>query len=207
MDAKTAQHGSQDAPAQFPRAQARTSPGGESVPAELARRAVETYVRERLLITAPLDSQHVFLYQTAPCFVCLKTLDRRLRGCIGTIEAARPTLWEEIVANAIGAATRDPRFRPVTQSELDSLRYSVDVLERPEPTSFEELDPKVFGVVVESPDGARRGLLLPDIEGVETAARQVEIAARKAGILTHQPLKLYRFRVRRYKEPAPAGTV
>lgn len=173
---------------------------------ELARRAVETFVRERRLITEPLDSSHALLHQPAPCFVCLKTLDRRLRGCIGTIEPARPTLWEEVVANAVGAATRDPRFQPVTKAELASLCYSVDVLERPEPTTFEELDPKIFGVIVEGADGSRRGLLLPDIEGVETAARQVEIAARKAGLPLHEPLKLYRFRVRRYKEPAPAGT-
>ena len=173
---------------------------------ELARRAVETFVRERRLIKEAPDSSQVLLHQPAPCFVCLKTLDRQLRGCIGTIEPATPALWEEVVANAVGAASRDPRFQPVTKAELASLRYSVDVLERPEATTFEELDPKAFGVVVESGDGSRRGLLLPDIEGVETAARQVEIAARKAGLSPRQPLKLYRFRVRRYKEPAPSGT-
>lgn len=185
---------------------ARTDPCGGGVLTGLARLAVETFVRRGNLIDASVGDSDPALLEPAPCFVCIKTLDRRLRGCIGTIEPAKPTLAEEVVHNAVGAATRDPRFRPVTAAELASVFYTVDVLDTPEPARPEDLDPKLFGVIVENADGSRRGLLLPNIEGVETVGRQIEIAARKAGLPPHAPLKLYRFRVRRYREPAPAGT-
>jgi AmmeMemoRadiSam system protein A len=144
------------------------------------------------------------LRQPSACFVCLKTFGRELRGCIGTINPARDTLAEEIVVNAVSAATRDPRFLPVSAEELSLLRYSVDVLGEPEPARLEDLDPLAFGVIVEDETGARRGLLLPDINGVETAGQQVQIAARKAGIAPHQPHRLYRFRVRRFAEATHA---
>ena len=95
---------------------------------------------------------------------------------------------------------RDPRFPPVSASELTNLCYSVDVLSTPEPASFDELDPLVYGVIVEDETGSHRGLLLPDIEGVDTAAKQVEIATRKAGIPPGTPLKFLRFRVDRFRE-------
>ena len=88
----------------------------------------------------------------------------------------------------------------MTANELSHLRYSVDVLSPPEPTRFEELDPAVYGVIVEDEQGLRRGLLLPDIEGVDTPTRQVEIAARKAGMTPGTPLKLFRFQVQRFRE-------
>lgn len=164
----------------------------------LAQDTVEKYVRTGKRLE-PLDFDP-FLQQRAACFVSLKTASGDLRGCIGTIEPAEPCLAEEIVSNAIGSATRDPRFPPVAESELDSLIYSVDVLHPPEPAHFEDLDPKVYGVIVEDSSGLLRGLLLPDIEGVESAAQQVEIAARKAGIHPGSPLTLYRFRVERFKQ-------
>lgn len=168
----------------------------------LARRAVETFVRERLIIapgTPPPDS--ILNFKSA-CFVSIKT-PHDLRGCIGTIEPAKETLAEEIIVNAIHAATRDPRFEPVSAEELPTLRYSVDVLEPPEPARFEDLDPVEYGVIVEDQIGARRGLLLPNIEGIETADQQVQIAARKAGIRPDTPLRLQRFRVRRFRERSP----
>jgi AmmeMemoRadiSam system protein A len=136
----------------------------------------------------------------APCFVSLKTLDGELRGCIGTIEPARENLAREIIANAISAAMNDPRFDPVTEQELPNLRYSVDVLRPAEPAVFEELDPSVFGVILEDESRALRGLLLPDIPGIDSAEQQVEIAARKAGIPHGTPVKLWRFRVDRFRE-------
>ena len=167
----------------------------------LARAAVESYVRSG---NSPAlgESRGELLSARAPCFVSLKTLDGELRGCIGTIEPAKKTLAEEIVANAISAAINDPRFDPVTEDELANLRYSVDVLLPAEETVFEELDPAVFGVIVEDEEG-RRGLLLPDIPGVESAAHQVEIAARKAGIPEGTPVKLWRFKVERFREENP----
>ena len=165
----------------------------------LARQAVETFVRERRVIEKP-SSEDVMLKERAACFVSIKTDEGNLRGCIGTIEPARETLAEEIITNAISSATRDPRFPPVRPAELSHLRYSVDVLTTPEPAKFEELDPKVYGVIVEDESGRQRGLLLPDLQGVETARQQVDIAARKAGLAPETPLKLFRFRVERFRE-------
>lgn len=164
----------------------------------LARRAVETYISEDRLLDVPSELS-AGLRRRAACFVSIKTEDGELRGCIGTIEPLHKTLAEEIIANAASAATRDPRFVPVSILELPRLRYSVDVLAEPEPAQFEELDPKTYGVIVEDEAGLRRGLLLPDIEGVSTATQQVDIAARKAGIPPGAPLKLSRFRVERYR--------
>lgn len=168
----------------------------------LARRAVETFVLERRVIKPTPTLSSFLTEQSSACFVTIRTTGGELRGCIGTIEPERSTLAEEIIANAINAATLDPRFRPVSDIELPSLRYSVDVLYPPEPARFEDLDPSIFGVVVVDNLGMRRGLLLPDIEGIETAGQQVQIAARKAGIAPHEPLTLYRFRVQRLCESA-----
>ena len=168
----------------------------------LARSAVETFVRERRMISFAHDGPGMsFLSHPAACFVSIKTAHGDLRGCIGTIEPASRTLAEEIITNAVSAATRDPRFFPVTDAELPHLRYSVDVLMKPEPTRFEDLDPATYGVIVENETGTRRGLLLPAIEGIETVEQQVEIASSKAGIAAGLPLKLYRFRVQRFREP------
>ena len=165
----------------------------------LARNAVETFIRSGSIIS-PLESTVGFLASPAPCFVCLKTRDGELRGCIGTIEAARETLAEEVVANAISAAMNDPRFDPVKGEELANLRYSVDVLFPAEPAEMKDLDPAVFGVIVEDEGGSRRGLLLPDIPGIDNAEQQVEIATRKAGIGREQRIRLWRFKVERFRE-------
>ncbi|MEP6742057.1 MAG: AmmeMemoRadiSam system protein A [bacterium] len=170
----------------------------ESLPA-LARRAVETYVLTGKQIPAPHNAAEI-LDARAACFVSIKTRAGDLRGCIGTIEPVKETLGEELVANALSAATRDPRFAPVSESDLPNLKYSVDILAAPESATFAELDPKVYGVIVEDESGLFRGLLLPDIAGVDTAEQQVNIAARKAGIPPGTPLKLSRFRVDRFRE-------
>jgi AmmeMemoRadiSam system protein A/AmmeMemoRadiSam system protein B len=169
-----------------------------SLPA-LAREAVETFVRSGEILSPP-RSPETLLSTRAPCFVSLKTLNGELRGCIGTIEPTRDTLADEIVANAISAATNDPRFEPVRPEELSNLRYSVDVLFPPEETVIEDLDPSAYGVIVEDKAGGRRGLLLPDIPGIDNAEQQVEIAARKAGIRRDEPIRLWRFKVERYRE-------
>jgi AmmeMemoRadiSam system protein A len=167
---------------------------------ELARRSVETFVRERRVLEVSSVARDSLLEQRAACFVSIKIDEGDLRGCIGTVEPMRATLAEELIHNAISAATRDPRFLPVEISELPRLRYSVDVLSPPESARFEELDPKTYGLIVEDETGRRRGLLLPDLEGVESAEQQLQITARKAGIPPGADVKLYRFRVRRYGE-------
>jgi len=171
---------------------------GENLPA-LARAAVEHFVREGSELSVPATESEL-LQVRAACFVSLKTLAGDLRGCIGTIEPAHGTLAAEIIANAISAATRDPRFAPVASEELASLRYSVDVLSATESTQMEDLDPAIYGVIVEDETGVHRGLLLPALEGIDTAVRQVEIASRKAGITPGTPVRLRRFSVSRYSE-------
>jgi MEMO1 family protein len=178
--------------------QADTRAVGAELPA-LARQTIETFVKERKRISAP-ESLSELLNQRAACFVSIKTLDGDLRGCIGTIEPEKNTLAEEIVLNAISAATRDPRFPPVRADELANLKYSVDVLSQPELVRLEDLDPNTYGVIVEDQDGGRRGLLLPNLKGIDTAAEQVEIASRKAGIRHGTKVKLWRFRADRYRE-------
>ena len=133
------------------------------------------------------------------CFVSIKTKRGELRGCIGTILPVRPHLMQEIMANAISAATQDPRFPPMRADELDNVTFSVDVLTTPEPVrDIEELDPKVWGVIVSK--GHQRGLLLPDLPGVDSVEMQLAIAAQKAGITNLEGVKLERFRVDRYPE-------
>lgn len=161
----------------------------------LARETVEEYVRFRRKKTVPTPLPPE-LQAAAGAFVCMKS-HGQLRGCIGTIEPCEDSLAAEIINNAISSATRDPRFDPVTEDELERMHYTVDVLCPPEPvTSLADLDPKLYGVIVES--GRKRGLLLPDLEGVDTVDDQIMIAAQKAGIFEGEPINLYRFEVIRH---------
>lgn len=133
----------------------------------------------------------------AGVFVSIKK-NGNLRGCIGTIEATTNSIAEEIVQNAISASTRDPRFNAITSDELDDLKVSVDVLGKAEQIdSLELLDPKRYGVIVSN--GNRRGLLLPDLEGVDTPEEQIAIAMQKAGIYPQEPIVLERFEVIRHE--------
>jgi AmmeMemoRadiSam system protein A len=204
MAAKNESAGRVIAPAPEPTCGAEAQPS-QPVPAgspvtSLARAAVETFVLKRQVIKPESPPQESLLTRPSACFVCIKTLGRELRGCIGTVEPEKDTLAEEVISNAVKAATRDPRFAPLAREELPSLRYSVDVLEAPEPAELEDLDPALFGLIVTNRAGSRRGLLLPAIESVRTAAQQVNVAARKAGIAPGEPLKLYRFRTQRFSE-------
>ncbi|MHB1007367.1 MAG: AmmeMemoRadiSam system protein A [Chloroflexota bacterium] len=162
----------------------------------LARRAVEIYVKEHRVIELPGDVTGV-MTERAGVFVCLK-INGDLRGCIGTFEPTCSNIAEETIRNAISAAVRDPRFAPVRAAELARIEYTVDVLTPPERIeSDSELDAKRYGVIVRR--GAKRGLLLPDLEGVDTVAEQLRITRQKAGISPHELVDLYRFEVRRYK--------
>jgi len=160
----------------------------------LAQEAVENYVRYHQVVE-PFDLTPE-MRSRAATFVSIKKLGD-LRGCIGTVEPAYVDLAHEIINNAIAAATRDPRFEPVAESDLPNLTYSVDVLSPPEHIDGPEaLDPRRYGVIVQS--GRRRGLLLPDLPGVESVEEQVAIARAKGGILPGEPADLYRFQVERY---------
>ena len=147
---------------------------------ELARLSVETYVKTGRPAKLPADVPDELLRHRAGAFVSLHE-HGDLRGCIGTIAATKPNVAEEILANGISACSRDPRFDPVRPDELDFLEYSVDVLGDAEPISSPaQLDVKRYGVIVTK--GWKRGLLLPNLDGVDTVAYQLEIAKRKAGI-------------------------
>ena len=171
--------------------------GSEDLYVQLARETVETYVRTGKKIRVPEGLPEEMYSRRAGVFVSLKE-EGRLRGCIGTITPVRRNVAEEIIENGISAAARDPRFHAVEPEELDRLEYSVDVLgETEEIDSPEELDVKRYGVVVSR--GYRRGLLLPDLEGVDTVEEQIEIARRKAGIPEDaEDIRLERFEVVRH---------
>lgn len=161
----------------------------------LAKRTVESYIKQGKVIQAKRLTPE--MKRKAGVFVSIHK-GGELRGCIGTIEPQRNNVAEEIIANAISSATRDPRFYPITPDELADLEYSVDVLTKAEPIkSQDQLDPKRYGVIVEA--GGRKGLLLPDLEGVDSVDYQINICRQKAGIMPEEPVKLYRFEVRRYK--------
>ena len=164
--------------------------------ASLARLSLETYVRTGKKAKLPENLPEQMLNTKAGVFVTIKK-EGRLRGCIGTISPVKDCVGAEILTNAISAGLDDTRFDPVTEDELNELSYSVDVLEAPEPISTEaELDPKTYGVIVSA--GYRRGLLLPNIAGIDTAQEQVAIAKRKAGIRDEDKAKLERFKVTRH---------
>lgn len=163
---------------------------------KLARYSLETFVKTHKPATLPDDLPEELTNRQAGAFVSLHK-DGNLRGCIGTILATKNTLAEEILENAISACSRDPRFEPVTVDELDDIEYSVDVLGEPERIfDVKQLDVKRYGVIVEN--GTRRGLLLPDLEGIDTVEEQIAIAKRKAGIRTDEKVALWRFEVIRH---------
>ena len=167
----------------------------------LARRTVAAYLAGTPLPQGggKIDGDETLWNVPKACFVSIKTKGGDLRGCIGTISPVQPTLDREIMMNAISSATRDPRFPAMTARELDDVVFSVDVLGPPEPVSSKaELDPKKWGIVVQR--GMRRGVLLPDLEGVDTVERQIEIAVQKAGIRLAEEISIERFSVDRYKE-------
>src|SRR5512136_1018942 len=161
---------------------------------KLAKEAVESYVRTgKMPKPQELTPE---MRERAGVFVSLHK-HGQLRGCIGTFEPTKDNVAEEIITNAVSSSTMDPRFPAVTASELDDLEYGVDILTTPEPViDLSQLDPKEYGVIVES--GWRRGLLLPDLEGVDSVEYQVDIARRKAGIAPGEPVQLYRFEVKRF---------
>ena len=161
----------------------------------LAKETVESYVREGK--TPQPEQLTPQMKEKAGVFVSIHNRDE-LRGCIGTFEPAEANVAQEIIRNAMSSATTDPRFLPVTPEELPNLNYSVDVLTEPEAvTDKDRLDIKKYGVIVEA--DWRRGLLLPDLEGVDSVDHQIDICRQKAGIAPDEPVQLYRFEVKRYR--------
>ena len=163
----------------------------------LARQSLENYIRTGRKISVPEGLPEEMLDTQAGAFVSIHKFGK-LRGCIGTIEGVRDSVAEEIINNAISASTEDPRFSPITEDELKWLEINVDVLGEAEYIySMDQLDVKRYGVIVSK--GYRRGLLLPDLDGVDTPEQQVAIAKQKAGIRPDEEVKLQRFEVIRHR--------
>jgi AmmeMemoRadiSam system protein A/AmmeMemoRadiSam system protein B len=163
----------------------------------LARESLAHYLKNGSYMSIPDYVTQEMREQQRAVFVTLRKYGK-LRGCIGTVVPVTNCVAEEIIRNAVEAGTRDPRFPPVTIEELNELDFSVDVLTEPEPAEYHELDPKKYGIIVRS--GLRSGLLLPDLEGVDTAKEQLSIALGKAGISPRSPYSIERFQVIRFQE-------
>lgn len=169
----------------------------ESIYVKLARESLEQYIETNKIMDAPKGLPEELSQKRAGVFVSIKK-DGELRGCIGTIGPVQGSIAEEIINNAVSAGIHDPRFYPVEEDELDELVYSVDVLGESEPIeSKSELDPAVYGVIVRH--GRRSGLLLPNLEGIDTVDEQVSIALQKAGISEHEKYTMERFKVTRHR--------
>ena len=172
------------------------SPASSDPCVQLARASLESYILSRKIIDVPQGLPEDLTARRAGAFVSIHE-HGQLRGCIGTISPARSNLAEEIIFNAISASTRDPRFPPIRKEELPFLEINVDVLGEPEDIESEDdLDVKRYGVIVTN--GLRRGLLLPDLDGVDTVQQQIAIAKQKAGIASHEKVSLQRFEVVRH---------
>ena len=164
----------------------------------LARMSIEHFVRTHSFASLPSDLPQELIEKRAGAFVSIKKYGK-LRGCIGTFLPAQKTLAEEIFYNAVSAAAHDGRFEPIEEHELNRLVYSVDVLSMPEPIeSAAQLNPKIYGVIVKSLTDNRRGLLLPDLAGIDTAEDQIAIAREKARIQPKEAIALARFTVERH---------
>lgn len=169
----------------------------EEIFVSLARKSLESYVGNNERIDRPKDLPKDLTENKAGVFVSLY-LNGQLRGCIGTISPTTDSIADEIIQNAISAGLEDPRFNPVSKIELSKIVYSVDVLGEAEPiNSMEELDPSRYGVIVTK--GRRRGLLLPNLEGINTSEEQVSVALKKAGISQNEDYNMERFEVVRHK--------
>ncbi len=166
----------------------------------LARQSIAYYLEHQDYLPLASALPSALLQTAGGVFVSLKTKTNDLRGCIGTYLPAQPNLALEIINNAVAAATADPRFNPLSLNELADLKISVDILSQPEKISdLSKLNPRRYGVIVQANDG-RQGLLLPDLEGVETVGQQVAIACQKAGLrYPQEKISVQRFTVTRYQ--------
>ncbi|MBU0707455.1 AmmeMemoRadiSam system protein A [Patescibacteria group bacterium] len=164
----------------------------------LARKAIETYLNDKKVLGQTADLPEEMTQRKAGVFVSLHKNDE-LRGCIGTIYPSQNNLADEIIQNAISAATKDMRFYPLDLSELPIIHISVDILSEPIEAVKEDLDIKKYGIIVKNQN--KTGVLLPDIDGIDSVDQQISIACEKAGIISEvDGYQLYKFIVKRYSE-------
>lgn len=169
---------------------------------QLAKEAVKNYLETGQIIEPPKDLPENFYKQKSGVFVTIEN-NGQLRGCIGTYLPTKKNIAEEIIANAIAAATQDYRFQTLTLDELDKLTFTVSLLSEPEPIdSLEKIDPKTYGLIVRCADSPQKcGLLLPDLEGINTPEHQFSICCQKGGIDPQkETVALFKFKVEKYSE-------
>jgi len=167
---------------------------------KLAKQAIEAYIKNKSLLPVPLGLPEEMLKNQAGVFVSLHLKDDSLRGCIGTFNPTQENIAQEIIQNAIAAATQDPRFPPIKSEELIEIVYSVDILSASKSVSKDKLsDPKKYGLIV-SAKNDRRGLLLPNLPGVDTVEEQINICRLKAGIEPQESVSYQIFTVERHTE-------
>jgi AmmeMemoRadiSam system protein A len=168
----------------------------------LVKSAVENYIKEGKIASPPPDLPEELLKRKAGVFVTIEK-GKELRGCIGTYLPTKENIAKEVISNAIAAASQDFRFGPIRKEELPHLSYTVYLLSEPEPIkNIKELNPKKYGIIVKTVVSPQKsGLLLPDLEDVDTVEEQISIACQKAGIdLTEEKILIYKFTVKRYRE-------
>jgi len=168
----------------------------QSQQVKLARYSLEHFVKTGDIAKLPDDISNELIENKAGVFICIKK-QGQLRGCIGTISPVTENIAQEILRNAVSTASEDPRFEPVQEHELDELDYMVDVLSPPEPADISQLDVFRYGVIVANE--YKRGLLLPNLDGVDTVEQQLEIVRQKAGISEDENYSIERFEVKRYE--------
>lgn len=167
----------------------------------LEKSAVENYIKDGKIISGLDDLPKEFLKRKAGTFVTIEK-DGKLRGCIGTYLPIRQNIAEEIIHNAIAAATEDWRFDPIKEEELPYLSYTVYILSEPELVKdIKKLNPKKFGIIVKTEDFPQKcGLLLPDLENVNTVEQQISICCQKGGIdPKKEKIIIYRFTTEKYQ--------
>ncbi len=164
---------------------------------KLARESLKYYFKHGKMMEVPKNLPEELINKRAGAFVSLKK-HGNLRGCIGTFLPTTPTLAQEIIRNAIDAGFEDPRFSPLEEKELIDIDISVDILSEPEKASVVDLDPFIYGIIITQ--GKKRGLLLPNLEGINTVSEQIEVACQKAGINSNSHFDIERFKVERHIE-------
>ncbi len=166
---------------------------------KLAKDTVEAYVKTGKIPPLPKNISKKFLTEKAGVFVSIYN-GEDLRGCVGTYLPTEPNVAEEIIGNAVAAATSDYRFRPITKKELDDLSYSVYILEEPrEIKNLDGLDPKEYGILIKSETG-KSGLLLPDLPGIKTVEDQLAAVCHKCGVrLGSEKIIISRFKAKKYE--------
>jgi AmmeMemoRadiSam system protein A len=180
---------------------------------KLARESIASYLNNGKIIESLNNLPDDLIKNRTGVFVTLRTKHEQiprekrtntkenLRGCIGTIYPTKSNIAEEIISNTISAAFHDDRFPPLTKNELNNIVISVEILSEPEPIQgITSLNPKKYGVIVKSTKDNRIGLLLPNIDGIDSNEYQVALAKQKAAINPSEPVFLYRFETEKYQE-------